>query len=44
MIIDWFCICSEESIDYLLLHCSVAREIRLFVFSLFVICGQFPRI
>jgi hypothetical protein len=43
MIIDWFCICSGESVDYLSHHCFVAREIRLFVFSLFVILWVGPK-
>jgi hypothetical protein len=34
----WMCRCSGETVDHLLLHCPVAREIRSYVFQLFG-CG-----
>jgi hypothetical protein len=40
MIIDWCCICkcSKESIDPLLLHCSMASDIWSFIFGLTGLC------
>jgi hypothetical protein len=41
---EWCCICkhSGESIDYLLLHCEVAIELRNMVFQLFGIMWVMP--
>ena len=35
--VDWCCMCKRngEIVDYLLLHCSFARELWSMVFSLF---------
>jgi hypothetical protein len=37
MIIDWCCMCktSGQSLEHLLLHCMVARDIWLYVWALF---------
>lgn len=37
IIVDWCCMCKRtgETVDHILLHCDVARELWLFVFSLF---------
>ncbi len=41
---DWCCMCKEsgESISYLLLHCSAAKEIWSFIFSIFGIQWVMP--
>ena len=42
--LDWYCMCKKdgESIDHLLLHCHVARELQNIVFSLFVVHWVMP--
>jgi hypothetical protein len=45
IIVDWFCMCkrSGESVDHLLLHCSVACELWSLVFCMFWECWMMPR-
>ena len=42
--IDWCCMCkaSGESISHMLLHCSAAREVWLFIFNIFGIQWVMP--
>jgi hypothetical protein len=37
VVIDWCCMCkkSGETIDHLLLHCEVARDLWSYIFTLF---------
>jgi hypothetical protein len=37
VVIEWCCICkkSRESIDYLMLHCEVARDLWNYILTLF---------
>jgi hypothetical protein len=37
VVIEWYCICkkSEESIEHLLLHCEVARDLWSYILTLF---------
>ena len=44
MVIDWCCMYKrdEETIDHLLMHCPVARELWNLVFSLFGILWVMP--
>jgi len=45
MVVEWCCMCkkSEESIDNLLLHCEVARELWSAIFSLVGIKWVMPK-
>ena len=42
IVMDWCCMCkkSGEFIDYLLLHCEVARDLWVSIFHLFRIVGN----
>jgi hypothetical protein len=44
IIVDWCCLCksSGESVDHLLLHCSLAWELWSMVFGLFGVCWVMP--
>uniref|UniRef100_A0A2N9HC79 Reverse transcriptase domain-containing protein n=1 Tax=Fagus sylvatica TaxID=28930 RepID=A0A2N9HC79_FAGSY len=44
IVLDWCCMCKEsgESLSHLLLHCSAAREIWSFIFSIFSIQWIMP--
>jgi hypothetical protein len=44
IIIDWCCMCKQsgESVDHLLLHCSLARELWSMVFVLFGVHWVMP--
>ena len=44
IVLDWCCMCKKngESISHLLLHCSTAREIWYFIFSIFDITWVMP--
>ncbi len=44
IILDWCCICKQsgESVDHLLLHCSLARELWSMVFVLFDVNWVMP--
>jgi hypothetical protein len=44
IVIDWCCMCkaSGESISHLLMHCSAAREVWLFIFNIFGIQWVMP--
>jgi hypothetical protein len=44
IVLDWCCMCKEsgESISHLLMHCSAAREVWLFIFNIFVIQWVMP--
>ena len=44
MVIDWCCMYKrdEETIDHLLMHCPVARELWNLVFSLFAVLWVMP--
>ena len=43
--IDWRCMCKQcvESVDHLLLHCPIAYELWIMVFSLFGIHWAMPQ-
>jgi hypothetical protein len=45
IVVDWCCMCkrSGESIDYLFLHCEVARELWIALFCLFGVEWIIPR-
>jgi hypothetical protein len=45
IMLDWHCMCknSGESSSHLLLHCSVARELWNFIFSLFGLQWVMPK-
>jgi hypothetical protein len=44
IVMDWCCMCKEigEFISHLFLHCSAARELRNFIFSIFGIQWVMP--
>uniref|UniRef100_A0A2N9J333 Reverse transcriptase zinc-binding domain-containing protein n=1 Tax=Fagus sylvatica TaxID=28930 RepID=A0A2N9J333_FAGSY len=44
IVLDWCCMCKEsgESISHLLMHCSAAREVWLFIFNIFGIQWVMP--
>ena len=44
IIVDWCCLCKQsgESVDHLLLHCSMARELWSLVFGLFGVDWVMP--
>ena len=44
VVLDWCCMCKKdgESIDHLLLHCHVARELWNMVFNLFGVHWVMP--
>jgi hypothetical protein len=44
IVLDWCCMCKEsgESISHLLMHCSAAREVCLFIFNIFGIQWVMP--
>jgi hypothetical protein len=45
VVIEWYCMCkkNEESIDYLLLHCEVARDLWSYILILFGVEWVMPR-
>jgi len=45
VVIEWCCMCKKngESMDHLLLHCEVARDLWSYIFSLFGIEWVMPR-
>jgi hypothetical protein len=45
ILLDWCCMCkrSGESVEHLLLHCSLARELWSMVFGLFGVQWVMPR-
>jgi hypothetical protein len=45
IMVDWCCMCkrSGESIDHLLLHCEVARELWTLIFLLFEVEWIMPK-
>ena len=45
IVIDWCCMCKQcvESVDHLLLHCPIAYELWIMVFSLFGIHWAMPQ-
>jgi hypothetical protein len=45
VVIEWCCMCkkNEESIDYLLLHCEVARDLWSYILILFGVEWVMPR-
>ena len=44
IIVDWYCLCKQsgESVDHLLLHCSLAKELWSMVFGLFGVHWVMP--
>jgi hypothetical protein len=46
IIVDWCCMCKVhgESVNHLLLHCSVAQELWSLIFSMFGIAWVMPRV
>jgi hypothetical protein len=45
VIVDWCCMCKDhgESVNHLLLHCSVAQELWELIFSMFGVAWVMPR-
>jgi hypothetical protein len=45
MVVEWCCMCkkSGESIDHLLIHCEVARDLWSYMFNLFGVEWVMPR-
>jgi hypothetical protein len=45
MVVEWCCLCkkSGESIDHLLLHCEVARDLWVSIYKLFGVVWVMPR-
>jgi len=45
VVVEWCCICNKsgESIDHLLIHCEVARELWSSILNLFGVNWVIPR-
>jgi hypothetical protein len=45
VVVEWCCMCqkSEESVDHLLIHCEVSRELWSSIFNLFGVDWAMPR-
>jgi hypothetical protein len=45
IVVEWCCLCKKngESIDHLLLHCEVARDLWVSIYNLFGVVWVMPR-